>query len=277
MKKSYFKIRQSHGEREIIEYIKEILPKIRIYRNYRKLIFPNEIDIYIPSKKLAIEFNGIYFHSHKQGGKSRSYHLNKFKRCQEKGIRLLQIWDIEWINKKEIIKNIIRNILIPESNEIKNIKYLKINLINNKIANNFLENYHLKGNDNSDIQLGLYYNNELLSVMTFKKKKIGKIIEWKLSRYAVKFGIKINEGSKKLFDYFIKKYKPKKIISFSDNRWMESNFYRNLGFKFDSMIKPIFYYTDYINIYLNKKDLNNLNIKKIDKIYDCGEIKWIYF
>lgn len=276
MKKSYFEIRQSNGEREVIKYIKELLPKVRIYKNYRKLIFPKEVDIYIPSRKLAIEFNGIYFHSHNNGGKSRTYHLDKLKKCQEKGIKLLQIWDIEWINKKEIIQNIIRNILIPEKNTLKSLRYLKVNQINSKIANNFLENYHLKGSDNSDIQLGLYYNTELLSVMTFKKSKSKKSIEWKLSRYCVKSGIQITGGSKKLFNYFVKKYKPKKIVAFSDSRWFGGGLYKRLGFKFNSIIKPTFYYTDYINIYLNKRDLINFNVKKVDKIYDCGEIKWIF-
>lgn len=275
-KKSYFEKRQSNGEREVTAYIKELLPKVRIYKNYRKLIFPKEVDIYIPSKKIAIEFNGIYFHSNKAGGKSRTYHLDKLKSCNEKGVKLIQIWDVEWINKKEIIKNIIRNILVPELNTPRASRFLKVNQINSKIANNFLENYHLKGSDNSDIQLGLYYNNELLSVMTFKKKKVGKIIEWKLSRYAIKFGISINGGSKKLFDHFIKNNKPKKIITFSDSRWFGGGLYKKLGFKFDSIIKPTFYYTDYINIYLNKRDLVTFKVKEVDKIYDCGEVKWTF-
>ncbi len=273
---SYFEKRQSNGEREIIQYIKEILPKIKIYKNYRRLIHPKELDIYIPSKKFAIEFNGIYFHSMIVGKKDKTYHLDKMKKCKERGVKLIQIWDVEWINKKDIIKSVIRNILIPEQNISKESRYLKVLEINSKISNNFLETYHLKGSDNSDIQLGLYYNTELLALMTFKKKKTGPIMEWKLSRYIVKSGITIGNGANQLFNYFIKKYKPKKILAFSDSRWFGGGLYKKLGFKFDSIIKPTFYYTDYINIYLNKRDIITDNIKKIDKIYDCGEIKWIF-
>ena len=53
--------------------------------------FGQEMDIYIPSLKLAIEVNGSYWHSVEY--KSSLYHINKSLLLADHGIRCIFIWD----------------------------------------------------------------------------------------------------------------------------------------------------------------------------------------
>ncbi len=85
---------QSTGESELTQFILNRYNGI-IHKRTKKIIYPYELDIYLPDLNLAIEYNGIYWHS-ENNNKDRNYHLNKHKLCKNKGIRLIQIYDIEW-------------------------------------------------------------------------------------------------------------------------------------------------------------------------------------
>ena len=62
--------------------------------NDRLQIKPYELDIWIPSKFLAIEVNGVYWHTEEKG-KGESYHQMKTQMCKEKGITLFHFSDVE--------------------------------------------------------------------------------------------------------------------------------------------------------------------------------------
>ena len=71
-------------------------------QNCRNIIAPLEIDIFIPSKNIAIEYDGLYWHSsNKFSGRTieKKYHLNKTEQCLKKGIKLIHIFENEWILK----------------------------------------------------------------------------------------------------------------------------------------------------------------------------------
>lgn len=254
-----------------------------------------EIDIFMPSLNLAIEVNGVFWHSESMG-KYRDYHLYKTEKCSEKGIDLIHILDYEWMFKKPIIQSIILNKInkTPNTlyarkcniNEIKDIKILK----------EFLNTNHIQGYTHSSTNLGLYYDNELVSVMTFSKNRFKKDSnELEMVRFCNKLNTNIIGGASKLFKYFIKKYNiSNSIISFSDRRFFTGNMYLNLGFKFDSYIKPSYiYWKD--NKILNrmscqKHKLSNLldsfdpNLTEYEnmlnngwrRVWDSGNVKWRY-
>ncbi|HDK25997.1 MAG TPA: hypothetical protein ENG48_02745, partial [Candidatus Atribacteria bacterium] len=90
---------KSIGEQSIGNFIKDL--SIDYIQNVKNIIPPLEIDIYIPEKKIAVEYNGLYWHSEK-AGKDKNYHLNKLKLCSEKDIRLIQIFEDEWLFKQDI-------------------------------------------------------------------------------------------------------------------------------------------------------------------------------
>lgn len=142
----------SNLEKELCHYIESIYSG-KIIRNSRSIIKLQELDIYLPEKKLAFEFNGTYWHS-ESAGTSRLYHFNKTKACKEKGIRLIHIFEHEWVNSKDKIKALIRSALGIFSEKIYARK-CQVKPISSKEYSQFLDAYHLQGSVNSSIRYGL--------------------------------------------------------------------------------------------------------------------------
>lgn len=253
-----------------------------------------EIDIYLPQINLAIEVNGIYWHS-EIWGKYKDYHLFKTQKLLEKDIQLLHIWDREWLHKKEIVKSIILNKLNKITNRIyaRKCEIKEINKIDKEL---FLNNSHIQGNCVSKTNLGLYYNNELVSIMTFGKNRFKKDNSIELLRFCNKLNTTVIGGASKLFNYFIQNYKPERIITFADRRYSLGKLYPILGFNFVSYTSPSYFYWKSDKKVLNRiscqkhklKDLlpifdNNLseyeNMLKNgwNRVWDCGNYKfeWI--
>ena len=134
----------------------------------KKKMSKSQLDIYIPEKNLAIEFNGNFYHS-TNSGKSFDYHLNKTLRCQEKGIRLIHIFEYEWDYKKDICKSFLASLLgIYERNIDSNL--CRIQDISISIVDKFLKNnsilFDLK---QFNYSCGLFYNDKLIHVWCFEK------------------------------------------------------------------------------------------------------------
>jgi len=289
-------------QNDIYEYIKTILNKNeKIILNDRNLISPMELDLYIPNKKIAIEFNGLYWHS-ELNGKERDYHIKKTKSCSKKKIKLIQIFEDEWIYKNDIIKNKLKNLLLPTINEnsIYNNKSLTIKEIKSDESADFLNNYDLKGNDKSTIKIGAFDENKLIGVITFSKlksksKKIKSKNHYRLNRLCTLNNQNI-EVPKKLLDYFIKNYNPSKITAYLDRRWSDVEYYlyEKLGFNLIEETECNYWYIDknYTRRYCKsnfkkdkiKKELNfydaslseweNMQLNGYDRIWDCGNLKY---
>jgi hypothetical protein len=208
-------------EIELRQYIKQLLPNENIVFNDRKILNGLELDIYIPNKKIAIEFDGIYYHSELSGNKNKNYHLNKTKICLEKNIQLIHILEDEWINKQSIVKFRLENVLIKRKEKVYYARKCIVKELTRKQKNKFLNNYHLQGTINSTINLGLFKDNELISVISLGKlrKSLGsnsKRGEYELLRYAT--SKLVIGGFAKLIKHFIKKYEVKKIITYADRK-----------------------------------------------------------
>jgi len=228
-RKHEFHYFSSKGENEIFSFIEKNYNE-EILQNYRKLGI--ELDIYIPDLKLAFEFNGIYWHS--DLFKNKKYHYDKYMYFKNKNINLINIWEDDWNYKKDIIKSIILNKLNKNKNKI-NGRQCQIKIVNNKDKTIFLNKNHLQGNSQSSINLGLFYNDELVSLMTFgKKRKIlgqtSKENEYELLRFCSKLNTSVIGGASKLFKHFIRNYKPNKIISYASCDISDGSLYKILGF-----------------------------------------------
>ncbi|MBC8295381.1 MAG: hypothetical protein H8E55_06245 [Pelagibacterales bacterium] len=285
----------SLAEKEVLHYIKSILPDTEIIENDKTILNGKELDIYIPSKKIAIEYNGLYWHSELHGNKDKNYHLNKTDECENRGIRLIQMFEDEWIYKRGIVKNRLKYILKLLNINI-HARKCNISEISIKEKNAFLNEVHIQGEDKSKIKLGAFYENELVAVMTFSKKRIAlgsKNInndEYELSRFAVKY--RITGIANRLLKYFIKNNNVKSIISYSDNRWNTGSLYKELGFDKISSGRPGYWYIkngerihrfnfrkDQLNNKLEKFDINltewqNMQLNGYDRIWDCGHNKY---
>lgn len=219
----------SQYEKEIARFInKECGCDIEL--RDRQILKGKELDIYIPEKKLAIEFNGSYWHS--TIFKDKLYHQQKTLECAYKGIQLIHIFEYEWLNEKTQaqIKALLKAKL---SNEYKRVyaRNTIVREVDGKQSKEFLEKYHLQGNVNASINIGMFYENELIGVMTFSKPRYDKNYAYEIIRLCYKDNIKVIGGTEKLFKYFIKRYKPDSIMTYADISKFTGNVYTRIGFK----------------------------------------------
>jgi hypothetical protein len=281
----------SKMELDLLDFIKdnysgEILHKERITKK--------ELDIYLPELKLAFEFNGLYWHSNAL--KENNYHLEKTNEYKDIGIKIVHIWEDDWLYKNDIVKSIILNKIGSIKDKIYARKCI-IKEVDNKSVREFLSKNHLQGFVGSKIKIGLYYNDELVSLMTFGalRKSLGsKSTEnkWELLRFCNKINNVVIGGASKLFKHFIDNYVFEEITSFCDNSRSDGNLYEKLGFRFKYLSIPGYYYIiDGIRKHrfnYRKDKLVRLGYDKnmtefgimdslgINRIYDCGEQKWIF-
>ena len=226
----------SNMEQEVIDYIYSICPDISLIHNDRNVIYPKELDIYLPQHKLAIECNPTYTHNssisaHGEPILSPSYHKMKTDMCENAGIRLFHIFGYEWIHKQDIIKSMLRNMLGQNNIRIY-ARNCSIDEISSSECNQFLNQNHRQGCANSSIRLGLFYNSKLVSVMTFGKHRhtIGNFDGYELLRLCSLQDVNIVGGASKLFRYFVNQYHPDCIYSFSDKAHTSGKIYQVLGF-----------------------------------------------
>lgn len=212
--------------------------KGEIIFNNRKILNGKELDIFIPDKNIAIELNGILWHSFGSSWPNnlnsekveKSKHYNKYKQCEKLGIQLLQFTDIDYCSKKEIVLGIIKAKLGIIDTRIY-ARNCKVKEISKKEKTEFCAANHLQGDGHSQIEYGLFYNNELVSVMTFGKRKITKSEpKMEIIRYCNKLNYNIIGGASKLLKYFIKNNKCSTLITYADNSISNGNVYKQLGF-----------------------------------------------
>jgi DNA-directed RNA polymerase subunit RPC12/RpoP len=222
----------SKSERDLRDFISAL--GLDFHCNDKKLIYPKELDIVIPSKNCAIEMNGLYYHSEKE--KEKRYHLNKTLECEAIGIQLIHIFEDEWVYKNDIVKARLKYLFNCSSAKSINGRDCIIKEISVKEKDNFLLNYHIQGTDiGSLVKLGAFYNDNLISVMTFSKLSIAKGSSpkegfWELNRFCSDYSYIIHGIASKLLSHFKNNYEWEEIISYADRRWSNGNLYKKLGF-----------------------------------------------
>ena len=283
----------SGHEIQLQDFIKENY-KNDIILNSRSVITPLELDIYLPELKIAFEFNGVYWHNELY--KENNYHLNKTELCENHEIQLIHIWEDDWLYKQEIVKSMILNKLGKTPNKIFGRKTVVKEVIDNKLIREFINKNHLQGFVGSKIKLGLFLDNELVSLMTFGKRRVsmGKKTtnddEYELLRFCNKLNTNVVGGASKLFKYFIRNYKPKEITTYADRSHSNGNLYEQLGFEYIGKTQPNYYYIiDGIRKHRfnfrkdvlikegfdsNKTEHQIMIDRNIFRIYDSGNLKF---
>lgn len=228
----------SKDEGAIAEFIAQ---HTTIIRNDRTIIRPMEIDIYLPEHKIGVEYHGLFWHSEPRKG--RTYHQEKLNAAQAVGIRLIQIFEDEWIQNPDIVKDRLLHIIKKSTTRIYARK-CRVEEITSAQSAEFLKNIHIQGVGRSNVRLGLYQDDELVSVMTFLKNDRSKNIKgWELNRFATKPGYSVIGGASKLFSHFAKTYDPESVISFADARWCSNTpVYLSLGFEDQGITTPGYWY-----------------------------------
>jgi hypothetical protein len=279
---------ESFHEKEIFEYTQSLLPNIFVKGNDRDILGGKELDIYIPSYNLAIEYNGLYWHSTEKV--DNDYHLNKTIKCEEQGIQLIHVFQDEWIYKQEMVKDLIKSTLGLNINTIDSelcvIKYVELD---DSIS--FVEENNIQGSAYSDINIGLFYEEQLVSLINFKALDDDC---YEMVRITNKIGLKIINGFDKILKSFIDVFKVKNIVSLLDRRLFNDKVYKTLGFEFVEYLEPVYwYFEDYYRFYRfydnsflkdylliendsNKTEFEIMDENEIFRIYDCGYGKFVF-
>lgn len=280
--------RNSIGQAEVLDYIKSIY-QAEVIISDRTILKPKEIDIYIPEFNLAIEYNGIYYHSEIDGGKDSSYHVGKTNGCESKGIQLLHIFESEWQDsvKQTIWKSIISNKLKCNSEKYYARK-CTIEQISSGVSREFLDNNHLSGFCGAEVHLGMYYNEKLISVLSYGKSRF-KEDEYEIIRFASLMNSNVVGALGKFM-----KLLPDDIITYADRRISSilnsgySNFFEKVEILHPNwygyskkdyelkhrlsyqkhILKTLFDYDETLNAFDNM--VNN----GYDRIWDSGNIKF---
>lgn len=280
----------SEKEKQIATLLKEL--NFYVIENDRMTLNGKELDILIPNHNLAIEFNGVYYHSSKF--KPRSYHLEKTMQCYKNGIQLLHIFDSEWNNQTK--RDIWTSMILSRLNHLSHKIYARkcsVEQISSATAKAFLETNHLQGYVPSKISYGLFYQNDLVCVMSLSVPRFNKKYDFEIIRLATKKYMTVVGGASKLFKYFIRQY-PSSVISYADRRYSTGNVYNQLGFNFIRFSPPSYYYTKQNRLYHrmnfqkhklplmldsfdgNISEANNMKNNNYYQIWDCGSCVYEY-
>lgn len=156
-------------------------------------------------------------------GIDKYYHRDKSQLAEENGYRCIHVWD--WDDKDKIV-----NLLLPRKRIFA--RKCEVKEVDLNTTREYLNKYHLQGYAKDAIRIGLYYQDELVSIMTFGKPRYNKNFEYELLRYCSSFDV--IGGAEKLFSAFTRKYTPTSIVSYCDNSKFSGNTYFKLGFIFKS-------------------------------------------
>ena len=285
---------ESKAENEIYEYVCSLVGNENVEHSNRTILDGYEIDIFIPSLKIGIEYNGLRWHSEKF--RNRNYHLTKTEKSNEKGVKLIQIFEDEYINSKEIVLSKIRSLLNMNKNlPVSMARKCEVREIDKKTAKEFINKNHIQGYRGSSVSIGCFDATALVGVMTFKRD--GE--QWILNRFATDIQRRCPGVGGKLFSFFVKKYEPKIVKSYADLRWTvdrNKNLYTKIGFKLDSVLKPQYRYvnsskpTERIHKFNFRKKIiarrygydENLSETELTekigyfKIWDCGLLRYVW-
>ena len=230
----------SRAEDEIYEFIK-INYTGWIIRNDRNILEGRELDIVLPDLGLAIEYNGIYWHS--EVSRERYYHKDKTDQVNSFEYQLFHIYEDMWLNNKELVKSKILSLLGVSTK----IPARKCSIRETAYPKEFLSANHLQGAGSpTRYNYALYYYNELVAVMTFGKPRFNTEYDYELIRFCSLSGVTVIGGASKLLKYFRKQYKGS-IISYSNRSWSKGNLYKKLGFVYSHTSEPNYKYYKSIN------------------------------
>lgn len=274
----------SKGEREMFDYLSSLVSDVRSVR----ILDNKEIDLYSETHKFGVEYNGLYWHS-ESGGKDRRYHLGKLLAAKEKGIRLYQFFEDEWQNKQPIVKAMVAHAVGVPLRRVFARKCV-VGLVGTADRKRFLDSNHLQGDTPASIAFGLYFNGELVQVLSVRKIKFTKANPvYDIARFATTIGSIVIGGLSKLSRralQWVREQGDKRIYTYADRRYSDGASYAKAGFVFMGETPPGFWYTDFTN------RVHRFGLRKTSdcpagmtadewrksqgwhKIWDCGQLKF---
>lgn len=214
---------------------------VLLYRTHeRSVVKKMELDIYIPDKKIGIEFNGLYWHD--ENHKTQSYHHAKWLAAKEAGVQLIQIWEDDWNRNPELIKRMLAHKLGVSQEKTVYARKTRVEVLSKADAELFMDEYHIQEHANGSYYLGLrdIENDEVVAVLVLKKEPgtDGKTLN--IMRYAT--SVNVVGGFTKLLKHAERTYVPEKFITFADHTVSDGGLYESNGFIAEKELYPDYMY-----------------------------------
>lgn len=268
---------QSIAEDEIYNYLSKMMPNEPIERRNNGILSNKmEIDLYMPSKKIGIEYNGLHWHT-EEYNKNNLYHVNKTNKCNELGIGLIHVFEDEYTYKKEAVISRICHVLNIRNDKKIDARKCKISEINNNDAEEFTIKNGIENFVSSKIHIGAFFNGEIVAILSLNEMDKN---HWLITNLVSNYKFICRGVCGKLLSYFKRKYTWNTIKAFADRRWTineNESVYAKMGFVFDGTTEPDYEYV------IDKKRVDKATCKKDEKtlenkkIWDCGKFKYILF
>lgn len=279
----------SKPEAEVREYIQGLIPTEEVIPNDRSIVSPKEIDIYIPSRSLAVEFNGVFTHSDYY--KSREgVDARKAKSIRERGVKFHAVWEDDWRDRQEIVKSQLRRKLGIQDGKVFARKRI-IREVGTDEARLFLDRYHIQGFPGSSRYVALVDTENIVdSLAAFTFYRSGEVV---LDRYASR--ITVLGGLPKIVSYLEKTYVYDHLVTFADLQESDGDLYRTTGWDLDQELPPDYKYLvggryrEDKRKYRVENFRNNPTLKyeegateaqlaamnKLTRVYDYGKLRFV--
>jgi hypothetical protein len=283
----------SLGEEDLANWIQTL--NLGEVKRSQRILNGMEIDILLPKLCVGIEYHGEYYHNWELRGSN--HHKQKADLALSSGIQLIQVFESEWYNKKEIVQSILKSKLGVVERKIYG-RQCEVKLLDTKTKDGFLTKNHIQGSDKSKIALGLFYQQELVACMTFGRGYNSQKEGVELVRFCNSLNTTVVGGASKLLKHYVREYNPTKIYTYADRRFANnSRFYETLGFsRIGQTVPNYFYFKSSLPLYTklqhrfnfakhllprklktfdaNKTEYQNMKDNGYLKIYDAGSYRY---
>lgn len=278
---------KSKGEKELLQYVESL--GVKTIANDQSVAPGFEADIYCPDRKLAIEFNGLYWHSEKFRG--RMYHSDKTDAFLAKGVQVIHVWEDEWNNSRDVVERMIARKLGVSKERPVNARSLSVGMASAKESRTFLESNHIQGYVAASVQVALREGSEIVALASFRRRRGGS---WELSRYATSANVR--GGFTKVLKHFISIEDPAEIVTFADRGVSDGGLYLNSGFVQDGVIAPDYKYVRNGKMREHKFNYRKARFRKdpglefregatekelaemngLYRLFDSGKVRWVW-
>lgn len=289
---------KSAPQNAIEMFVRSIVGDQEVESNTKRVITPYEIDIYVPNRNIAIEFNGIFWHGEVNGRKPKQYHANKTQMCADKGIRLLHIFEHEWANSQSIVESKLRVVFGCVSEKF-HARTCEVVPLSWQDAAPLLDKWHMQGAGPRGECVGLLHCGTVVSVLTFGKDRFSGESRFEIYRYASAPNTVVVGGFSRLMKRMVQTSGAIEVISYADLRWstVDGSVYQRSGFVYTGSTEPNYYYFQpryptklYSRIKFQKHKLpgllenfdpsktewENMQDHGFDRIWDCGHARWVW-
>lgn len=281
---------RSRSEQSLGEYCMSLAPEDDWSYNNRTLISPYELDIVNHTKRIAVDYGGLYWHSEWKGKKSPEYHAKKCRLSKSVGYDLITIFESDDNSLVEAFLSYKFNVASIRLSA----RCLTVRRDDN-LARDLNKTYHRMGNHGASVHLVLVDDLGVAhQSMTFGKSRYNTKYEWELIRMTTASNTVVRGGASKLFKHFINTYNPQSIITYADLRFSEGSVYPTMGFTFLRYTEPNYWYFHPQDLRLQsrvkyqkhklsellsnfdetKTEWDNMKLNGFDRIWDCGQASY---